>query len=97
MEKPKIKLNGNKYHDAISKTFLLEYEGAKSVNIPQGYTFPKGKPNLMQQLVAYKVKTNRLFGNFSKTGTGKTLSAVLASRVVDSHMTVIICPNAVVK
>jgi superfamily II DNA or RNA helicase len=93
----KIKLNGNKYHDAISETFLLEHGGARSVNVPPGYEFPKGSPNLMQLLVAYKVKTNRRFGNFSKTGTGKTLSAVLASRVVDSHMTVIICPNAVVK
>jgi hypothetical protein len=93
----KIRLNGNKYHDAISKTFLLEYDGAKSVNVPLAYAFPKGRPNLMQLLVAYKVKTKGRFGNFSKTGTGKTLSAVLASRVVDSHITVIICPNAVVK
>jgi superfamily II DNA or RNA helicase len=50
----------------------------------------------MQQYVAYKIKTNRCFGNFSGTGAGKTLSAILASRIVDSKMTVIICPNAIV-
>ena len=50
----------------------------------------------MQLYVAYKVKTNQYFGNFSGTGAGKTLSAVLASRVIDSKMTLIICPNDVV-
>src|SRR5919199_1805757 len=44
----------------------------------------------------YKVKTNPYFGNFSGTGAGKTLSAVLASRVIDSKMTLIVCPNDVV-
>jgi superfamily II DNA or RNA helicase len=47
----------------------------------------------MQLYVAYKVKTNLYFGNFSGTGAGKTLSAVLASRVIDSRMTLIVCPN----
>jgi N12 class adenine-specific DNA methylase len=52
----------------------------------------------MQLYVAYKVKTNLYFGNFSGTGAvaGKTLSAVLASRVIDSRMTFIVCPNDVV-
>jgi len=51
----------------------------------------------MQKFVAYKVKTDKFFCNFSGTGAGKTLSAVLASRVIDSKMTVIVCPNDVVK
>jgi superfamily II DNA or RNA helicase len=42
------------------------------------------------------VKTSQYFGNFSGTGAGKTLSAVLASRVIDSKMTLIVCPNDVV-
>ncbi len=53
-------------------------------------------PTLMQLYVAYKVKTLPFFGNFSGTGAGKTLSAVLASRVIDSKMTLIVCPNDVV-
>ena len=50
----------------------------------------------MQLYVAYKVKANAYFGNFSGTGAGKTLSAILASRVIDSKMTLIVCPNDVV-
>jgi len=50
----------------------------------------------MQLYVAYKVKISPFFGNFSGTGAGKTLSAVLASRVIESKMTVIVCPNDVV-
>lgn len=49
----------------------------------------------MQKYVAYKVKTASLFGNFSGTGAGKTLSAILASRVVNSRMILIVCPNDV--
>ena len=30
-------------------------------------------------------------------GTGKTLSAILASRVIDSKLTLILCPNHIVK
>jgi hypothetical protein len=50
----------------------------------------------MQLYIAYKIKTSPYFGNFSGTGAGKTLSAVLASRVIDSKMTLIVCPNDVV-
>jgi hypothetical protein len=38
----------------------------------------------------------RRVGNWSGTGAGKTLSAILASRVVGARFTVICCPNAVV-
>ena len=50
----------------------------------------------MQSYVAYKVKNLPYFGNFSGTGAGKTLSAILASRIIDSKLTVIVCPNDVV-
>ena len=50
----------------------------------------------MQLYVAYKVNTLPYFANFSGTGAGKTLSAVLASRVIKSKMTIVICPNDVV-
>jgi superfamily II DNA or RNA helicase len=48
------------------------------------------------QKAALELFRSELFGNFSGTGAGKTLSAILSSRIVDSKMTVIICPNAVV-
>jgi superfamily II DNA or RNA helicase len=87
--------NGNKYHDAVVDTFLSDYNGTKNTEIPKGYAFPY-EPTLMQKYVAYKVNTNPYFGNFSGTGAGKTLSAVLASRAIDSKMTAIVCPNDVV-
>jgi hypothetical protein len=87
--------NGNRYHDMVVETFLSDYEGTKGIKIPKGYAFPY-PPTLMQLYVAYKVKTNQYLGNFSGTGAGKTLSAILASRVIDSKMTLIVCPNDVV-
>ena len=65
------------------------------LRLPNDYSFP-GQPTLMQLYVAYKVKSLPYFGNFSATGAGKTLSAIIASRVIDSKMTVIVCPNDVV-
>ncbi|MGH9984873.1 MAG: DEAD/DEAH box helicase family protein, partial [Nitrososphaeraceae archaeon] len=78
-----------------------DYEAATRIRLPDGYSFRDGEnqilePTLMQKYVAYKVKINHRFGNFSGTGAGKTLSAILASRVIECHLAVIICPNAVV-
>ena len=87
--------NGNKYHDAVVDTFLNDYIGSREIRIPNGYCFP-GQPTLMQLYVAYKVKSLPYFGNFSGTGAGKTLSAIIASRLIDSKMTIIVCPNDVV-
>ena len=67
----------------------------KEIKMPARYSFPY-PPTLMQLYVAYKVKSLPYFGNFSGTGAGKTLSAILASRIIDSKMTVIVCPNDVV-
>jgi hypothetical protein len=87
--------NGNKYHDIVLETLRADYEGSQSIEIPKGYAFP-WKPTLMQRYAAHKIKSNQYFGNFSGTGAGKTLSAVLSSRVIDSKMTLIVCPNDVV-
>ncbi|MGH9965119.1 MAG: SNF2-related protein [Nitrososphaeraceae archaeon] len=73
----------------------LALEGIKA-KIIKGYSFPS-QPTMMQLFVAHKVNAVRYFGNFSGTGAGKTLSAVLASRVTDSMLTVIVCPNDVVQ
>jgi superfamily II DNA or RNA helicase len=87
--------NGNKYHDTVVETFLSDYEGTQKMLIPKGYSFPYS-PTLMQLYVAYKIKSSFYFGNFSGTGSGKTLSAILSSRIIDSKMTAIVCPNDVV-
>src|SRR6202035_2228566 len=71
--------------------------------IPSGYAFrptpdaPVRQPNLMQRRVAVSVREARRFGNWSGMGAGKTLSAIIATRVVGATLTVICCPNAVVE
>ena len=80
--------------------FLTEYRAAKGLDIPAGYAFrgldgQPSEPHLMQRLIASQVQTRRRVGNWSGTGAGKTLAAVLASRVVDAGLTVVACPNSV--
>ena len=95
--------NKNKYHNLVIKTFLDDYQKTIELKIPKGYAFRDPttneliKPFLMQRYVAYKVKSQPSFGNFSGTGAGKTLSAIIGSRVIDSKFTLIVCPNDVVK
>jgi hypothetical protein len=91
---------GGAYAQKVRDRFLAELESAETLAVPEGYTFRiDGRlalPNLMQRLIAVRVRDRRRVGNWSGTGAGKTLSAVLASRVVDARVTVICCPNAVV-
>ncbi|MGY5151894.1 MAG: DEAD/DEAH box helicase family protein [Candidatus Nitrosopumilus sp. bin_6a] len=95
-----IEKKDNKYRNLVIKTFLEDYENSKNLKIPENYIFSDGKklvePFLMQKYVAYKIKQLPYFGNFSGTGAGKTLSAILASRMIDSKVTLIVCPNDVV-
>ncbi len=86
--------SGKKFHDTVTETFLSQYDAMEKLEIPNGYSF--SKPRLMQLYVAYRIKTQPSFGNFSGTGAGKTLSAILASRVIDSKMTLVVCPNDVI-
>ena len=79
----------------LLETFLSEYENTQKLKIPEDYSSDL-IPTLMQKFVAYKISTSPYFGNFSGTGAGKTLSAILASRIIDSKMTVIVCPNDIV-
>lgn len=90
--------SGNKFHDIVIKEFLADYDKIQKIRrkLPKGYSFPKD-PKLMQYYIAHKMNTQPFFGNFSGTGSGKTLSAVFASRQIDAKMTVIVYPNDVVE
>lgn len=83
------------YSQEVKRLFLHDYHGAKSLQIPLGYHFPH-QPLLMQLYTAYLVKTRKRLGNWSGTGAGKTLSAILASRVIHAELTIICCPNNVI-
>ncbi len=91
---------GSDYAERVRDKFLAELSEAQDLKLPDTYSFRlKGKlvhPNLMQRLVASQLKSKCSLGNWSGTGAGKTLSAVLASRVIDARLTIICCPNAVV-
>lgn len=93
---------GNKFRDAVTTKFLKDYHNTKKIKIPKDYAFKNPKtdelisPFLMQKYCTYKIKKDSQFGNFSGTGAGKTLSAILASRVINSKLTLIVCPNDVV-
>ena len=91
---------GGVYFNIIRQRFFAQFDGAHSLAIPSGYDFRvEGKlaqPNLMQRLTAYRVLSERRLGNWSGVGAGKTLSAILASRVVDARLTIIVAFNSTV-
>jgi hypothetical protein len=93
---------GDTYSSIVRDRFLAEYNDAEALHVPKGYAFrpapgdPVVPPNLMQRRVAVCVREKRRFGNWSGMGAGKTLSAILSTRVVDAGLTMICCPNAVV-
>ncbi len=88
---------GATYSTQVRDRYLDQYSGATSLAIPAGYAFKKNneliKPNLMQRLVAYRLLTEHRIGNWSGTGAGKTLGAILGSRVIDAKLTIIIGLN----
>ncbi len=84
---------GGAYFNEIRNRFLSQYDGAINVPIPPGYSF-HAPPKLMQKLTAYRVLTERRIGNWSGVGAGKTISAILTSRVIDARLTVIIAFNS---
>jgi superfamily II DNA or RNA helicase len=88
------------YAQQVRSRFLVDYRQAKVLAIPNGYAFQvNGKPtlpNLMQRHFTVRVREQKRVGNWSGTGAGKTLAAVLATRVVGSKLTVVSCPNSVV-
>ncbi|MBV8758740.1 MAG: DEAD/DEAH box helicase family protein, partial [Deltaproteobacteria bacterium] len=95
-------IQSDSYSKIVRDEFLLEFKEAETLQIPKGYAFRLPKkteielPNLMQRRVAVCVRAKRRFGNWSGMGAGKTLSAILATRVVGANLTIICCPNAVV-
>lgn len=93
---------GDTYSSLVRDRFLEEFDAARSMELPAGYAFRPtpdsdiAEPNLMQRHVAVSVAKQRRFGNWSGMGAGKTLSAIVATRLVEADLSVICCPNAVV-
>ena len=88
-------LNGNLVHDKVLTTFQDEYDQVVGLKIGNDYDFHH-KPNLMQLYTAYKLKKLNALFNMSRTGTGKTNSAIIASRATYSKFTMIFSPLSIV-
>ena len=93
---------GNIYSEQVRDSFIDEYTRCQQLPLPEGYSFRDDRgifrqPKLMQRLIAYRVLKDGQVLNLSGTGTGKTLSAVIASRVIGAQLTVIACPNSTVQ
>ena len=50
----------------------------------------------MQRLVTYRMKNEKLYGNWSGTGAGKTLSSIFCGRYIGLKNTIIICNNSTI-
>jgi superfamily II DNA or RNA helicase len=96
----------DQYSEGIRLRFRSEYEQALAIVPPANWSFKPGSataivsPNLMQRHVAAQVVTRRRVGNWSGTGAGKTVSAILAAGLLEAGqgdgIVLVVCPNNVV-
>jgi hypothetical protein len=104
-------LRDGTYAEMVRGTFRAEYDAAQNLTPPPGWSFRPGStpnatepvaPNLMQRHVATLLRDRSRVGNWSGTGSGKTVSAVLGARLIDAGTThdggkpgvvVVLCPN----
>jgi hypothetical protein len=97
-----LNAHGGHFFKQIKRRFNAERRAVNTLPIPDGWSFTndKGKhckPNLMQKRIAWMVRERHRVGNWSGVGAGKTLSAILASRVVGAEITLIVTNNATVQ
>jgi len=90
-----LKEDGGKNFKLIKDKFINEYKEVSKIIPPQNYIF-KYPPNLMQKLVTYRMKQEKLYGNWSGTGAGKTLSSIFCGRYLNLKNTIIICNNSTI-
>lgn len=101
-ERQAREFKGDTYSTIVRDRFLAELDATQQMVLPEGYAFrptPQADispPHLMQRHVAVSVADKKRFGNWSGMGAGKTLSAILATRLTNAGLTIICCPNAVV-
>lgn len=97
--------NCGRFSKIVFGRFIEEYEKVVEYKVPTGFEYKIKKnhnitvvePNLMQKLMVYRVKKNHWYGNWSGMGSGKTLSAIIASREVGSHLTIVVGVNSTMK
>ena len=90
-----LKEDGGENFKLIKNNFINEYNEILKITPPKDYIF-KYPPNLMQKLVTYRMGQEKLYGNWSGTGSGKTLSSIFCGRYIGLKNTIIICNNSTV-
>lgn len=94
----------NHFEEQVRAAFRAEFDAARSVVPPAGWNFePIGpgtgveQPLLMQAHVATQLADRRRIGNWSGTGAGKTVSAILGARLIGAGsgdgVVLVVCPN----
>jgi len=89
--------NGNAFHDEVLSRFWDEYNGVKNIGFwKKDYSFSiNGEikdPTLNQLYTAYKMRRMNGFCNFGDPGIGKTNASLIATRIPDVKMVLIIAP-----
>ena len=90
------KETGGENFTIMKDKFFSEYNEVVKIKPPTDYIF-QYEPNLMQKLMSYRLIKEKRYGNWSGTGAGKTLSAILAGRLAGAKNTLIIGNNATVE
>ena len=92
-----------KFYNVMAKRFNDEYISVLNYTAPEGFNAHKIhkngtveyiKPNMMQKLCVNRLKKNHYYGNWSGMGSGKTLSSIISSREINSHLTIVVVVNS---
>jgi hypothetical protein len=91
----------NKKYDYIKKIFSEEYHHVINMEVPSGWNKRDNngnlsQPNLMQKWYVYRLMKQKNLLNLSDMGSGKTIGLILATKILNTKQTIIICPKAVV-
>ena len=95
-----------KFYNKLATQFKEEYDIVRNYTAPEGFNAKKVHkngaveylcPNMMQKLCVNRLKKNHYYGNWSGMGSGKTLSSIIASREIGSHLTIVVVVNSNMK
>jgi ATP:corrinoid adenosyltransferase len=91
----KIENFNDSIFDQTQKVFLEEYSLVNKVKTSSDYKH-KYQPSDMQRLTSVRLMRDGYLGNWSGTGAGKTLSALVFSGVINAEITFIVALNSTI-
>ena len=97
-----LQKNGLEFHDRVIDDFERQYMSVTNdylqhwTALRKFYKFSKGQPKLMQRYGAFMLLTIQGLLNMFGTGTGKTLCAILGSKVINAKHVFWICQKSTI-